>query len=226
MGSGWNFNGSAAHELGLKPLCQQVDKHFSDCKLYRYFAATDDPLLALDLGQYYRGFQAAASTEWPYYLEEKRRSFDYLVYIRQSTCIDPTGCTLTYAHELQHIVQHRLYPKLLEINRVLRRDLPDFMPTATEVDLPTEVDANITSKRIAEIVCGADAVRRYAGGQLRLMDATGAANQKAKWEFLLNTPSSTTYEPLVPTLEAVKKYKGRINFGMDVERSEWWLGPT
>jgi len=211
----WNFNGSATNESILKPLCQQAEEivKIPNRKLCRYFATEDDPALH-ELGPYYSGFQAPASIKWPWYLENERSSFDYLIYIRKATCLDPTGCTITYVHELRHVIQHDLYPRLLEINRTLRRELPDFKPDASEADLPTEADANIISKRVAELVCGVDAVRKFAEDRVMAMRAAGANDQKAKWEFFLNTPSSTTYDPLAATLDAVAEYKSRIDFGL------------
>jgi hypothetical protein len=222
----WNFNGSATNESILKPLCQRAEEimQIPNRKLCRYFATADDPAL-LELGPYFSGFQAPASIEWPWYLESEKSSFDYLIYIRKATCLDPTGCAITYAHELRHVIQHGLYPRLLEINRTLRRELPDFKADASEADLPTEADANIVSKRVAELVCGVDAVRKFAEDRVVAMRAAGADAQKAKWEFFLKTPSSKTYDPLAATLDAVTEYKGRINFGMDVESPEWWLRP-
>jgi hypothetical protein len=227
MGDAWKFNGSRMNESVLKPICQQVEQVFqmSHVRLCRYFAVIEDPYLAYWL-QTYDGFQLPASNEWPKYLENERSSSDYLIYLTKATCVDPTGCAITYAHELQHVIQHGLYPKLLEINRALRCHLSDFKPMANEFDFPTEKDANIISKRVAELVCGVDAVRRFAENRVSSMRAAGAAAQEAKWELFLKTPSTTTYEPLAPTLEAVKEYEGRIDFKMDVKSSRWWLGPV
>jgi hypothetical protein len=223
----WRFNGSATNETSLKPLCLRAEgiAKVSDSRLCRYFAVEDNPEYVTN-GPYLSGFNAPASVEWPWYLENERSSFDHLIYLRNTTCLDPTGCTITYAHELRHVVQHELYPKLLEINRALRYYLPDFRPTASEIDLPTEVDANIAAKHVAELVCGQDAVRKFAEGKVKSMRAAGAAAQEAKWRFFLSTPSSTAYEPLGPTLDAVKEYKGRIDFGMNVDSPNWWLGPV
>lgn len=223
----WNFNGSTTNEALLRPLCQQVETTISipGRRLYRYFAISDDPNLALDIGPYYKGFNAPASTKWPWYLESERNLFDYLIYIRQATCFDPVGCTITYAHEIQHVVQHGLYPRLLKVNQVLRNRLADFKPTATEVDLPTEVDANIASKRVGKLLCGESAVRTFAEGQLMKMRAAGATEQVVRWEFFLQMPSAIDYDPVAATVKLVQEYKGRIDFGMDVEKPEWWLGP-
>jgi hypothetical protein len=226
MGNGWNFNGSAANESALKPLCQHVDKYFSRRKLHRYFAVIDDPYLT-SVGPYYRGFHAHASAkaELPLYLQREMDSFDHMIYIRQSTGPDPTSCVITYAHERQHIEQFGRYPKVLKANNVLRENLKTFKPTASEIDLPTEVEANIVSKRIAESVCGTEVVRNFAEEQVRHMDQTSATEQKARWEFFLKVPSSSTYDPVKATVRLVEEYKYVLNFGMDVDVPKWWLRP-
>lgn len=226
MSGGWYFKSSVTNEAILKPLCQRAEEiiQLPDLKLCRYFSTTDISGWFED-SPYLRGFQAPASIEWPWEdLEDQRRFFDQLIYIRNTTCLDPIGCTITYAHELQHVMQHVLYPKVLELNRALRYYLPDFKPAASEADLPAEVDANIVSKHVAELVWGADATRKYGEEQMSSMRVAGATAQIAKWEFFLNTRASTVYEPLAPTLDAVKEYDGRINFKMDVKGPEWWLG--
>lgn len=239
---GWHFNGSATNESILRPLCQRAEQEISipDHKLSRYFAATDSHSQFIrDMGKYCRGFHVPASARehLPSDLQNKMAGSDHLIYIKHSTCLDPTSCVITYAHELQHAKQHGLYPKLLEINSVLRRYL-DPVP-ASEMDLPTERDANIVSKGIGERVCGEDVVRSFAEEQIRLMEIDRAAaqkmgleddeicarQQKVKWELFLSTPSSTVYDPVPATLALVEKHGGAINWGMDVEKSEWWLGP-
>jgi hypothetical protein len=124
------------------------------------------------------------------------------------------------------MVQEQRFPKLLSINSILRRDLWQFKQNPNELDLPAEVDANIVSKRLAEIVCGADAVRKFGEEQLRNMMAAGIDAQIKRWEFFVATSSSTTYDWVQETIGLVDRYKGRMNFGMDVEGTGWWEGPA
>lgn len=226
MSDGWNFNGSAANEFALKPICQQVDTYFSDRKLCRYFATVDDPCFA-SIGPFYSGFHAhaAAKAELPPYLQLEMGAFDHMIYIRHTTCVDLTSCLVTYAHERQHVEQHGRYPRVLMANNVLRQNLKLFKPTASEIDLPTEVDANIVSKRVAESVYGSEVVRLFAEKKVKLMDKASATEQKARWEFFLEVPSSTAFDPLDATVRLVEKYKHELNFGMDVDSPEWWLRP-
>lgn len=56
-------------------------------------------------------------------------------------------------------------------------------------------------------------------------DETRACWQKTQRELFLSTPSSTIYDPLPATLELVERYKTTIDFGMNIDKSEWRLGP-
>ena len=115
-----------------------------------------------------------------------------MIYLRHSTCLDQTSCIITYAHELQHVVQEHRCPKLLRANAVLRANLWKFKGTPSEIDLPSEVEANIISKRVAETVCSVEVVRKFAREQFRLMNATNLAEQAISWKFFLDTPSSSS----------------------------------
>src|ERR1700680_2588722 len=120
---GWNFNNSTVNESTLKPLCVRVDEWFQHPtdRLYRYFAVVDDEFLAHKIGKHYRGFRSDASGTdevcshvRDHYLPiGGGTQYDTVIYIRHSTCLDPTSCVITYAHEIQHIVQKDRFPKLL-----------------------------------------------------------------------------------------------------------------
>src|ERR1700685_312581 len=101
--SAWNFGGSAEYEATLKPLCPQVESHFSpqSKRRWRYFATWDDQhrLALMGLGEHYRGFHVPISgrSVLPNYLREgfyhslqlgmsygDSIAFDNLIYIRKS----------------------------------------------------------------------------------------------------------------------------------------------
>jgi hypothetical protein len=245
---GWNFNDSKTNEATLKPLCSEAEKHFTlpPHRLYRYFAIAEDNDLLRMVGRYYRGFYSPFSlrNNLPSYLRDsfflsmdeiaasermlsldEMTAFDSLVYIRHNTCLDATGCVITYAHELQHFVQHGHTPRLWAVNSVLYEQLRNFEPRAIAIDVPHEREANIVSKRVAEAVCGTEAVRTFIEEQVRLMELAGDANQTARWVFLRDVPSSTNYNLLEATMPLVEKYKTLIDFEMDVNVPEWWVGP-
>jgi hypothetical protein len=229
----WNFNNSSVNESTLRPLCEQVDKEFGLAnKYYRYFAVTPDDFLTKEVGSYFRGvrFPTWATDEVSShvrdrYLPSGTTKYESLIYIRDTTCLDPAGCVVTYAHELQHILQHERFPKLMQPNSILRARLKDFVKTATEIDIPIEVDANIVSKRVAERLCGVESVRRFAEEQVHFMEKEGAVDQIVRWKFFRDTPSSNPYDYVEETLKLVQKYKGQIFFGEDVDSPDWWKSP-
>jgi hypothetical protein len=111
------------------------------------------------------------------------------------------------------------------VNQILAHKLKAIEAAAIATDIPSEREANIVSKRVAEIVCGLEAVRAFAEEQLRLMRELGENEEAARWLFFRDVPSSTQYNLLEDTLSLVKKYKNVIDFEMDVDEPRWWVGP-
>lgn len=247
---GWMFNGSAEYELCLKPLCEMVQKFFTlpNLRLCRYFAAAEDPFYQMDpphgFGRHYRGFHIprkdASDLLQPEHIQCFYRSsedipvdapldqlvaFDNMIYIRKTTCDDTVGCVTTFGHELQHFVQYGFTPRLTRANSVLYRNLKRLEPTAIATDVPHEREANIVSKRVAELVCGKDAVNRFANDQIQLMEKDGGHEQRQRWVFFRDVPSSIQYNLLEETISLVEKYRSVLDFGFDVSQPEWWVGP-
>jgi hypothetical protein len=243
VASAWNFNGSVENEKTLKPLCLRVDELLGlpPRRIYRYFAAIDDPPFFQD-DPLVRGFHVVFNREklkkLPQYLVdcfylpnremgklsvdapiEQLAAFDDLIYLRHQTCLDSTGCVITYAHELQHAIQNYRHPKLVEKNTILRDNLRTYKPDATEIDIPAEVEANIVSKRIAEKVCGPASVEKFAKDQVALVRAGVLAGQAKRWKFFRKIPSSTEYDFVGATLGLVAEYQNRIDFGTHVDTS-------
>lgn len=191
------------------------------------------------LGEHYRAFHVpyAGRTVLPRYLldgffhpyksgmsYEDTIAFDNLIYVRKNTCLDiPVGFVTAYAHELQHFVQHGLTPKLWDVNRNLYYSLGAFDPNITPSEIPCEREADITSKRVAEQVCGVDATNQFAERQIRYMESVGAKEQKARWVFFRDVASSTHYDLLQQTLPFIEKYRDTVNFGVDTRQPEWWM---
>jgi hypothetical protein len=239
----WVFGASATNTPTLKAVCQSVDAHFqlSEARLCRYFAESDDQYLIDRHGAHFRGFHApyAVRPILPHYLVEcffqpfdyfkdakfeDTIAFDNLIYIRRSTYADTTGLALTYAHELQHVAQHSNTPRLLAANQVLYQNLKKFEPATIASDIPREREANIVSKRVAEAVCGKEAVWGFAEEQVRLMHQAGDHEQEARWIFLRDVPSSTQYDLLAATLPLVERYKNLLDFEINVDQPQWWVG--
>ena len=240
----WIFSHSNERASALKSLCERVDAQFrlNKTRLCRYFADSDDPFLIQMHGAHFRGFHVpySARTVLPQYLLEcffhpfdysrpvefeDTIAFDNLIYIRHSTWADNTSLVETYAHELQHVVQRSETPRLLAANQVLYHNLKRFEPAAVATDIPSERDANIVSKRVAEIVCGVEAVRLFAEEQVRLMHEAGEQEQEARWIYFRDVSSSTQCSLLEATLLLVERYKKFLDFGIDVDQPRWWVGP-
>lgn len=240
----WVFD-SPAKEASLKPICERVEMEFElpTTRLCRYFAGWDDDYLIQRNGRHFRGFHATikARNMLPRYLFDcffhplhmftetvpfdKMVAFDNLIYIRQSTCDDLTGLVECYAHELQHVVQRGRTPRLSAVNGVLYDNLKRLETAAIAIDVPAERDANIVAKRVAERVCGVEAVRSFAERQCRLMEDAGDHEERGRWIFFRDTPCSTRFDLLAATLPLVEKYKDELDFGMDVDKPGWWDGP-
>src|SRR5262249_40987696 len=96
-------------------------------------------------------------------------AFDNMIYVRNTTCADVTGFTTTFAHELQHFRQHGFAKKVSDANLILYYNICDFdrYTPHSPIDIPCEREANIVSKRVAEIVCGVSAVKTFADEQVK-----------------------------------------------------------
>jgi hypothetical protein len=85
------------------------------------------------------------------------------VFFNAVTRVQSLGDTSKTRETLpRHFIQHGCTPRLLHVNRVLFYEPKNFEPTATVIDIPSEKDANIVSKRIAELVCGVDTVPAFS----------------------------------------------------------------
>jgi hypothetical protein len=241
----WIFESGVLNEDSLKALCSRVETQLSlpNTRICRYFGSSADECLRCAMGsEYFRGAHIpfAARTILPHHVlscffhpllgsrdvEFKDTiAFDHLIYIRSRTCENETGFITTYAHELQHVIQRVSTPRLLHVNQVLYQELKALKPDANETDIPSECEANIVSKRIAENIFGIDAVRAFAEEQIRFMHQVVEPDQEARWVFFRDVDSSMPYNFLEATLRLVNEYKDRLDFGLDINQPSWWIGP-
>lgn len=145
-----------------------------DRRLLCFFDDRDWPFLrghgmAANRGAY---FHAPPWQNTPLYVREQalvagQPVFDELIYLHGSTCSSHLGLTMTFAHELQHFVQHSTTPSLWAANTlayVMLRDLEnkDFKALGLRTcDIPFEREARIVAKRVAEDLFGAGAVHQH-----------------------------------------------------------------
>jgi hypothetical protein len=244
-------------EPQLEPLCRRVLAEFQlpALRLYCYFAETDDAYLRQKNGKYYRGFHISIEgrNELPEYLSdcffhpfdpfdkeevtwENMVAYDNLIYIAPRTSRDPTACVLTFAHELQHFMQYGYTKKVWAVNSMLYNHIRRFDPVTprTTIDIPHEREANIISKRIAEQICGVKNIKRFAEEQVKQFAALAsqgdevAANEKVRWEFFRDVPSSIKFDLLAETISLVEKFKPQLiaerfgeQEGIDFH-TDWW----
>ena len=227
----WNFNGSKENEDTLKPLCLRVDGFFDlpPRRIYRYFATFNDSGLthqSPDLRGLHQSFDREEVNRLPAYLRdcfylsdeergrlpldrpfEKLVAFDDLIYITPQVCLDPISCVITYAHELQHLLQNHCHPDSMKDSKVLRANLGKWDSEATDIDIPSEVDATIVSKRVAEAMYGTEEVGKFAKHQLFLI-RTGniGKSQRKKWQFFLKVSSNTEYDFVAETKGMIARY--------------------
>jgi hypothetical protein len=164
-------------------------------------------------------------------------AFENLVYIRNSTCVDSIGFVLTLAHELQHVTQRCKTRKILSANSLLYHNLVrtlDPQTTLTAIDIPSEQDANVVSKRIAEKIFGPELVRKYAEAQIKLFDDmsrngdSDARSELIRWHFFLRYDSSVPYDLTARTIPIFEQYKPKIKpalakkYDLDISQEKWW----
>jgi len=108
-----------------------------------------------------------------------------------------------------------------KVNEILRKS-----GKLQEIDIPSEQDANIISKRIAELICGAMNVREFAEKQISVMEQAyktgeaGACAHKVRWEFFRDISSC---DVSAETLLLAPRFKKELlEAGIDIDRPGWF----
>src|ERR1039458_4847042 len=131
-------------------------------------------------------------------------SFDGLIYLYGSTCINPTALVMTFAHELQHCYQFDRALCLWVDNDLLKR-----RRTLKLYEIPAERDAKVVAKRVAEELCGVDVVREYI--RQRIIDGRQKRaiyeDEVRDWRWVKKWDSENTYCLQSETKTAVQKMK-------------------
>jgi hypothetical protein len=156
---------------------------------------------------------------WPWYLQDVIAQPDYrtgdvawpftsVIYLHGSTCESDIGLTLSFAHELQHFLQYVQDKPLWALNTLLI----NLRHEAFKVwwDFPIEIQARVTSKRVAEELYGKEAVREYISGRIA---AHITDNDAEDWKFIQNINSSVEY----PLAEGTKPLAQRFREQLELE---------
>lgn len=156
-------------------------------------------------------------------------TFDNFIYVCARATDTEVGTAITLAHELQHFVQCGTGKKILHVNNLLYQNVRSFEPAwdAKPWDIPSEYEAMLVSKRIAQKLFAPDIVTDFAKSQIASGEDIG------KWEFFLELDTETNFELLRQTDILVHRYRSNLQqlvahpaewefSTLDFSKPEWW----
>jgi hypothetical protein len=212
----------------------QFDDSLPDCRLLCFFDDEDCQEFKVQLGDGSRAFHRVISDStafagWPEYITDyifvddpssfwRKRVFDQVVYLYGKTCANSVGMTMSFAHELQHVIQRVKTPELLAANGLFRH-LP--IPVVQNVglqwsDIPTEREARAVAKKIAVTLHGREAVNEFLEQRA---SATDDPIELTDVHFIRELDTSTPYFLKDETLALFGRFKiYRAEFESLIER--------
>jgi hypothetical protein len=224
----------------LQPVCNQVLQQFDQLPPFRllcYFDDENPEWLQKQFGQF-AGIHAPiiGGGAWPGYVEQYffdrtrgENAFDNLIYIPGTAYAQKKiPFAITFSHELQHFAQWGFARKVYQANVLLFQNLLSFDPrTDAKIwDIPLNRDAMIISKRVAEALYGAEAVRKYMDAQIMESNNSHNISKSQLWTFFQNLSSSSSYDLRKQTDLLVQKYKQQLqslDSKIDFSNPKWWL---
>jgi hypothetical protein len=207
----------------------QFGDSLHDCRLLCFFDDEDCHEFKVQLGDGNRAFHRVISDRtafagWPEYIRDcilvddptsfwYKRMFDQLVYLYGETCANRVGMTMSFAHELQHVIQRVKVPELLTANGLFRH-LP--IPVVQNVglqwsDIPTEREARAVGKRIAVTLHGDEAVKEFV---TQTASITTDPIELADVHFIQGLDTSIPYDLKDETLALFERFK---NYRSEIE---------
>src|ERR1700676_3002093 len=150
-----------------------------DCRLFCFFDDEDCQEFKAIMGEGNRGFHRPISDRsafpgWPEYITGcmfvddppsfwYKRLFDHVIYLHGSTCANRVGMTMTFAHELQHVIQRVKVPELLTANNLFRHLSKRLLESVglQWSDIPTEREARAVAKKISAALHGTETVEQF-----------------------------------------------------------------
>jgi hypothetical protein len=124
-------------------------------------------------------------------LDDNNRTFDFVIYLHDSTCEDPVAMTMTFAHELQHFVQWGTMLAVFQANERLRAQRLKSGDGFDSHELPIETDARIVAKRIAIRIHGREAPDHYIARNIASPVNDG---DRRNWRFIDGLDVSKPYD--------------------------------
>jgi hypothetical protein len=137
----------------------------------------------------------SGEVSWPY---------ASVIYLHGSTCNSDIQLAMTLAHELQHFVQFTTEQNLWAKNTLLQ-NLPNLPRHNLRhwFDLPVEVEARVTAKRVTEKLFGHEAVCLHIA---KMIAARSSEEDAADWEFIKGLDPNWSYDIHHETAVLVEEY--------------------
>jgi hypothetical protein len=219
-------------ERNLRSASEQVLQRFKlpSLRLLCFFDDESPQQFDAFMGSQHCGFHTpvmGSGNLWPTYVDDlfidSMGNFvsDNAIYLNGRTTVSVPGTVITLAHELQHFMQYANAWKVWRANTLITNILRDGPPTTIKSwDIPFEKDTTRVSKRVAEEILGADAIKAHTDAQIAL------GNHAEKWKFFRDVPYSTPFDLLAETKPWVEKYRTELlripQSDIDFNLSEWW----
>lgn len=208
----------------------------SDCRLLCFFDDEDCQEFKVIMGRANRGFlrtitDSTSFVSWPEYITDVvgdpasfgfKPLFGHVIYLYGSTCANRVGMTMTFAHELQHVVQSIQMRELLNANNLFR-ELPEKLIQSVGLrwsDIPTEREARAVAKKIAVTLHGSEAVKEFLAQRAAQASITADPIELADVGFIQELDTSMLYDLRHETLALFGRFKNhRSEFEAVIE----WL---
>ena len=219
-------------ERNLRSTSEQVMQCFKlpSLRLLCFFDDKNPQQFDTFMGPQHCGFHTpviASEDLWPEYVDQLfidsmgNFVYDNAIYLNGRTTASVPGTLITLAHELQHFMQYANDWNVWRANTLITNILRDGPPTTIKSwDIPFEKDTTRVSKRVAEEILGADAIRAHADAQI------AAGNHADKWRFFRDVSYSTPFDLLAETKPWVEKYRTELlgipQSDVDFAQREWW----
>lgn len=232
-------------------ICHRVIEHFKlelpELKLLCFIDDEDSVTIKKKNGPANRGLhlvmelnECAAPAErivFPDYVEELLRepksntnAYDIVIYVHGGTCEPDVSLIITFAHELQHVLQYGNSYTLWAVDRLFHRLKVPLGFTKWE-DHPVEQDAIFRSKKVAMDLCGEIIVSDYANSQA--ISNEHVESERARWRYFCDLSISDQYDLGTTTDAIVQRHIKFIAYqaegcpslrSIDFTQKDWWKG--
>ena len=184
----------------------EFGSHIPDLRLLSFFDDEDwlpfKQLFGAENRGFYMPLTPTSKPFWPPYLRSLifepvtpslQLVYDHAIYLYGSSCSNAIGLTMTFAHELQHFVQHSNSLPLWSANTVI----PTFCKNTNNAaglrwcDIPHEREARMVSKRTAEEIFGIVAVTKFIDTRIAAAETKEDASD---WKCIGDLSASDFYD--------------------------------